>query len=68
MAEHRAATNALLSVFLVRSENGTEANETYTPTSAHAARPIGAQGLAGEAGEFVRLPTGNGETIVESRR
>ncbi len=47
MAEHRAATNALLSLFLVQSEAGS----TRLPTSAHAERPISSAGVAASEGE-----------------
>ncbi|BEJ15634.1 hypothetical protein CspHIS471_0502390 [Cutaneotrichosporon sp. HIS471] len=47
MAEHRAATNALLSLFLVQSEAGS----TRLPTSAHAERPISSEGVAQAQGE-----------------
>jgi large subunit ribosomal protein L44 len=47
MAEHRAATNALLSLFLVQSEAGS----TRLPTSAHAERPISSAEVAAPEGE-----------------
>lgn len=47
MAEHRAATNALLSLFLVQSEQGS----TRLPTAAHAERPISKAGVAAKDGE-----------------
>ncbi|KLT38720.1 ribonuclease III [Cutaneotrichosporon oleaginosum] len=47
MAEHRAATNALLSLFLVQAEEGS----TRLPTSAHADRPISSAGVAPDQGD-----------------
>lgn len=47
MAEHRAATNALLSLFLVQSEQGS----TRLPTTAHPERPISKAGVEAKDGE-----------------
>lgn len=73
MAEHRAAVNALLSIFLVRNTAEVESGATQLPSSIHASWPVeggvlqvlrdeSRTGFSGVMG-----PVG-GKDLVESRR
>jgi len=80
MARHRASVNALLSLYLVRGDQGHSFAGVDTkrlgeygtglPTSGHAAFPILVEGLAEGQSEVEGLQglIGGSETIVESRR
>jgi large subunit ribosomal protein L44 len=66
MAEHRAAVNALLSMFLVKSDQDQNAKSTL-PTSIHSDLLLSNGKLS--AGKEVFTPVKvEGETIVESSR
>jgi hypothetical protein len=69
MAEHRAAVNALLSLFLVRADPSSSTTPLTLPTSVHAERLLQAGKLVGRASEvFTPNTSVESETVVESRR
>jgi len=67
MAEHRAAVNALLSMFLVKSTN-TTTSKSGLPTSIHPDWLLQAGKLVAGQEVFAPMESGQVETIVESSR
>lgn len=71
MAEHRAAANALLSMFLVRNEQSPAGSSASTslPSSIHASWPLRDNKLASIAAEaFTPTTSVEPELLVESSR